>query len=241
MRVNIFIPCIVDQIYPHIAINMEKILNYFGVKTDYIEEQTCCGQLSYKNGYFDHAQKLGEKFIQEFNNGRYVVMPSVSCATMIKKYYPKIFYNTSQHNDLKQLLPKIYEFTDFLFNQAGTTSLDVTYNTDIAIHISCSGMRGYGNTDIMHKLLHTVKGLKIHELKDVDICCGFGGTFAVKNYNISSAMAKDKLMNAIDSGANYLITNDPSCLMHLQTYAQKQKLPIVPIHIADFLTLILNL
>lgn len=241
MIVNIFVPCIIDQIYPQTAVNMEKILSHFGIETQYIEEQTCCGQIAYKNGYFDHAQELGEKFIKEFNNGFPIVIPGVSCAVMIKKYYPIIFHNSSQHNDLKQLLPKTFEFTDFIFNTAGIQTLNTRYSARATIHTSCSGLRGYGNSDVMKKLLSTVEGLIIHELKDADVCCGFGGSFAVKNHPISAAMGKDKLQNAIDTGAQYLISNEASCLMHLQTYAKKHKLPIEPIHIIDFIALILNL
>jgi L-lactate dehydrogenase complex protein LldE len=241
MTVNIFIPCIVDQLYPKTAENMEKVLRHFGIETHYIEEQTCCGQIAYKNGYSDHAQELGSKFIKEFNNGQHIVIPAVSCAVMIRKYYPKIFYNSSQHNDLKHMLPKVFEFTDFLFHVAGIQTLNTRYNAQVAIHTSCSGLRDYGNADVMHNILSTVEGLQILPLKDADVCCGFGGSFAVKNHHISAAMAQEKLQNAMDTGAQYLVSNDASCLMHLQSYAKKQKLPVTPVHIADFIALILNL
>ncbi len=241
MIVNIFVPCIIDQIYPQTAVNMEKILSHFGIETQYIEEQTCCGQIAYKNGYFDQAQELGEKFIKEFNNGLNVVMPSISCAVMVRKYYPEIFYNSSLHNDLKQLIPKTFEFTDFLYNVAGIQTLNSRYSSRIAIHTSCSGLRDYGNSNLMNKLLSTVDGLVILNMKDADVCCGFGGSFAIRNHHISAAMGKDKLQNAIDTGAQYLISNEASCLMHLKTMAKKHKLPIEPIHIIDFIALILNL
>jgi L-lactate dehydrogenase complex protein LldE len=241
MTVNLFIPCIVDQIYPETAVNMEKILKHFGISTHYVEEQTCCGQIAYKNGYFDQAQALGEKFIREFNNGNPVVIPSTSCAAMIRKYYPIIFYNSSLHNNLKQLVPKTYEFTDFLYNIAGIQTLNTRYSARVTIHTSCSGLRDYGQSDVAEKLLSTVEGLDIHPLKDADVCCGFGGSFALKNHHISVAMARDKLQHTIDTGAQYLVSNEASCLMHLKTYAKKQKLPITPIHIIDFIALILNL
>jgi len=241
MTVNIFIPCIVDQIYPQTAVNMEKILNHFGIQTHYVEEQTCCGQFAYKNGFFDQAQQLGEKFIKEFNNGNNIVMPAVSCAVMVRKYYPKIFYNSSQHNDLKQIVPKTFEFTDFLYNIAGIQTLNSKYAADVCIHTSCSGLREYGVASPMQKLISTIDGVIIHPLKDDDVCCGFGGTFSIKNPSISAAMAKDKLENAIDAGAQYIISDEASCLMHLKTYASKQKLPITPIHIIDFIALVLNL
>ena len=230
-----------DQIYPQTAVNMERVLNHFGIETNYIEEQTCCGQIAYKNGYFDQAQELGSKFIKEFNNGNPVVIPSLSCAVMVKKYYPKIFFNSSQHNELKFLVPKTFEFSDFLFYEAGIQTLNSEYNADIAIHTNCDGLRNYPRTDGVHKLLSTVRGVDIREFKDQDVCCGAGGSFAIKNHDISAAMAKEKLQNVIDSGAQYLVSSEISCLMHLQSYARKNKLPILPVHIADFLALILNL
>jgi len=241
MTVNIFIPCIVDQIYPKTAVNMEKILHHFGIDTHYVEEQTCCGQIAYKNGYSDQAQKLGEKFIKEFNNGNPVVIPSVSCAVMIRKYYPKIFYNSSQHNDLKQLVTRTFEFSDFLYHEAGIQTLNTRFNADVVIHTSCSGLRDYGREDITEKLLSTVEGISIQPLKDNDVCCGFGGSFAVNNFHISAAMAREKLHHAAESGAQYIVSTEASCLMHLKSYARKNKLPIEPIHFADFIALILQL
>ncbi len=241
MTVNIFIPCIMDQIFPQTAVNVEKVLNHFGIETHYIEEQTCCGQIAYKNGYFEQAQELGEKFIKEFNNGYPIIIPSLSCAVMIRKYYPKIFFNSSQHNELKQLIPKTFEFSDFLYYEAGIQTLNASHNADIAIHTSCSGLRDYERTDAPFKLLSTVKGVNIQEFSDHDVCCGFGGSFAFKNHHISAAMGKEKLENVIDSGAQYLVSSEISCLLHLQSYARKNQLPVVPVHIADFIALILNL
>jgi len=241
MKVNIFIPCIIDQIYPQTAVNMEKILNHFGISTHYVEEQTCCGQIAFKNGYPEQAQILGEKFIKEFNNGNPVVIPSVSCTVMIKKHYPGIFHNSSQHNDLKQLIPRTFEFSDFLYNQAGIQTLNSRFRADVVIHTSCSGLRDYGKEDVIQKLLSTVEGVEIHEMHDSDVCCGFGGSFALTNHNISAALAKEKIDNAISTGAQYLVSNEASCLTHLKTFVKKNKLPIEPIHIADFIALILNL
>jgi L-lactate dehydrogenase complex protein LldE len=240
MTINIFIPCLIDQIYPQTALKMEKILIHFGADINYIEEQTCCGQIAYKNGYFDHAQALGEKFIKEFNNGFPIVIPSVSCAEMIRKYYPKIFHNSSRHNELKQILPKTYEFIDFFYNELGIQTLNTQFNSSAIIHTSCSQIRGYGDQRNMFSLLSTVEGLALYEFQDDD-CCGFGGSFSVKNHHISAAMAKDKIENALNTDAQYLITNDVSCLVHLQTYAVKQKLPITPIHIIDFIALVKNI
>lgn len=241
MNVNIFIPCIVDQFYPQTAINMVKVLEHFGAKVNYISEQTCCGQLAYKNGYFDQAMELGDKFIGLFNNGNYIVAPTVSCIMMIKKYYPKIFNNSSRHNDLKQLVPKTYEFTDFLYNVMGIQVIQAKHNAVVCIHHSCSNTKEYFNSNILYKIIKTIDEIKIKELPDPENCCGFGGTFSIKHTNISNSMASDKLSNAINTGAQYIICNDPACMMHLRTYAQKNKLEIQLVHIVDFLAMVLEL
>lgn len=238
MTVSIFIPCIIDQIYPQTAVNMEKILKHYNVDVDYPEEQTCCGQMAYKNGLFDQAMELGDKFIGEFNNGNTVVIPAVSCAVMIKQYYPKIFYNSSRHNDLKQLVPRTFEFADFFYNQLGIQKISMPYNADVTIHTSCSELRDYTPQNSTELILKSIDGVNVFPLPEADVCCGFGGSFSVKNPHISASMAADKIQNAINTGAQYLIANDPSCLMHLQTYVKKQKLAITPIHLIDFLALV---
>ncbi len=240
MRVNAFIPCVVDQMFPKTAESMINILEHYKVSIDYNAEQTCCGQMAYKNGYIEQAISLGDKFISEMNNGNYVVSPSVSCIVMLRKYYPKLFYNTSRHNELKQLLPKCYEFTDFMYNVLGIKKVHCSHNATITIHSSCS-VNDYDEPNTTHKLLSTISGVNIVNLPNADVCCGFGGTFSYKNPYISAAMAEEKLQDAIKTGAQYLISNEPSCLLHLQSYARKQNIPLQILHVADFIAMALDL
>lgn len=235
MIVDIFIPCFIDQFYPAIGMNMVKILEKFDVGVNYNTEQTCCGQIAYKNGYIDTARELGEKFIRDFSNNRYVVSPSASCVSMVRNYYPELFHNTSLHNEYRQLQKNIFEFTDFLVNILKIKSTGATFDTRATYHNSCSALREYGMSDQAEILLRNVNGLKLIEMADHDVCCGFGGSFSIKHPDISAAMAEQKVTNAIDAEVEYIISMEALCLMNLDNYIKKNQLPLKTIHIVDVL------
>ena len=214
---------------------MVKILEKLGVKIHYNDNQTCCGQMAFNSGFWDEAKEMGEKFLKDFPNNRPVVAPSASCVGYIKSYYPKLFFNTALHNEFKQLQRNIYEFTDFLVNILKVTDLGATFEHKVTYHDSCAALREYGLKDEPRKLLENVKGLELIEMKDTHVCCGFGGTFSVKHEAISTAMAEQKVHNALDTGAEYIISTDSSCLMHQDGYIRKHKLPLKVTHIADVL------
>jgi L-lactate dehydrogenase complex protein LldE len=235
MIVDLFIPCFIDQVYPQVGINMVKIFEKLGVGVDYNTEQTCCGQMAFNSGFWEDARKMGEKFIHDYANNRYIVAPSASCVGMVRNYYSELFNNTSLHNQCKQIQKNIYEFTDFLVNVLNVEDLGAEFNEVITYHDACAALREYGLKKQPRQLLSHVKGLELIEMKDNEVCCGFGGTFSVKFEPISTAMGEQKVQNAIDSGASYIVSTEASCLMHLQGYISKQKLPIKTIHIADVL------
>ncbi|HNW70068.1 MAG TPA: (Fe-S)-binding protein [Bacteroidales bacterium] len=235
MIVDLFIPCFIDQVYPQVGMNMVKIFEKLGVGVDYNTEQTCCGQMAFNSGFWEDARKMGEKFIHDFSNNRYIVAPSASCVGMVRNYYSELFNNTSLHNQCKQIQKNIYEFTDFLVNVLNVGDLGAEFNELITYHDACAALREYGLKKQPRQLLSHVKGLELIEMKDNEVCCGFGGTFSVKFEPISTAMGQQKVQNAIDSGASYIVSTEASCLMHLQGYISKHKLPIKTIHIADVL------
>ena len=235
MTVDIFIPCFIDQFYPDTGFNMIRILEKLGHKAHYNTEQTCCGQIAFNSGFWEEAKAIGSKFIKDFQNNRPIVAPTASCTGYVKKYFPELFHNTSLHLEYKQMQRNIYEFTDFLVNKLNVTDVGATFMHTVTYHDSCAAMREYGLKDEPRRLLSQVKGLNLVEMKDNEVCCGFGGTFAVKNEPISAAMADQKVQNALDTGAEYIVSTDASCLMHLQGYIDKQKLPIKTIHIIDVL------
>jgi L-lactate dehydrogenase complex protein LldE len=235
MKVDIFIPCFIDQVYPQTAFNMVKILEKLDVEVHYNENQTCCGQISFNSGFWDDAKTLGEKFIKDFNTGRTVVTPSASCGGYVKNYYGELFHNTGMHLEFKQLQKNMMEITDFLVNVMHITDLGATFEHKVTYHDSCASLREYKLKDEPRSLLSHVKGLELVEMAERDVCCGFGGTFSVKNQGISSAMAEQKVQNAIATGAEYIISTDASCLMHQAGYISKHKLPLKVMHIVDVL------
>lgn len=235
MIVDIFIPCFVDQFYPQTALNMVKVLEKLGCAVNYNPEQTCCGQPAYNGGFVDEAKEVGEKFIREFQNDRYIVTPSASCAGMVKNYYPKMFHNSVMHNSCKQVQKNMFEFSDFLVNVLKITDLGATLKGTATYHDSCSALREYGIKREPRVLLEKVRGLTLKEMKDTEMCCGFGGTFSVKYEPIAVGMAEQKVKCAVETEADYLISTDLSCLMHLDGYINKNGNKIKVMHLADVL------
>jgi len=235
MIVDIFIPCFIDQIYPETGMNMVKVLERLDVAVNYNTNQTCCGQMAFNSGYWDEAKAIGEKFIRDFSNDRYIVVPSASCVGMVKNYYPLLFHNTALHNEYKILRKNIFEFTDFLVNILKATNIGAKFDHVVTYHESCAARREYGLTNQPRILMRNVQGLELVEMKDIETCCGFGGTFSIKHQAISSAMAEQKVQNALDTGAEYIVSTEASCLMHLEGYITKNNKPIKTIHIADLL------
>lgn len=235
MTIDIFIPCFIDQFYPETGFNMIRILKKLGHEVHYNPNQTCCGQMSFNSGFWEEAKAIGEKFIKDFPNNRPVVGPTASCTGYVKNYYPELFHNTSLHIEYKQLQKNIFEFTDFVVNELGVTDIGASFPHKVTYHDSCAALREYGLKDEARQLLAKVEGLQLVEMEEREVCCGFGGTFAVKNEPISAAMAEQKVDNALKTGAEYIVSTDASCLMHQQGYISKNKLPIKTIHVIDVL------
>jgi L-lactate dehydrogenase complex protein LldE len=225
----------VDQLYPQTAFNMVKVLEKAGVEVQYNTEQTCCGQPAFNAGFRDEARDVCAKFLRDFSGHDYVVAPSASCVGFVRNYYSALFDNSSLHNEVKDLQKRTFEFSDFLVNVLGVEDLGATFYGKAAYHDSCAALRECKIKEEPRKLLSHVKGLELLEMKDVETCCGFGGSFAVKFEPISVAMADQKVNNALQTGADYIISTDLSCLMHLDGYIRHKEYPIKTMHIADVL------
>lgn len=237
MKADLFVACLIDQFYPMTAMNAVKLLKAAGVEVEYNPEQTCCGKFAFHSGFADEARTLGEKFLHDFPNNRPIVGLSASCVGFIKTRYKEIFYNSSKHLECNRLVGNIYEITDFLVNKAHKDYFEAVFPHKAAYLDSCSSLRELGLKDEARQLLSKVNGLELVEMRHPEVCCGMGkGLFAVQHEAISSSMADQKLKNAMETGAEYLITNDIACHMHLDSYAKKQGLPIEVIHIVDVLT-----
>ncbi len=233
--VAIFVPCFIDQLYPQTAFNMVKVLEKVGCKVVYNAEQTCCGQPAFNAGFRDEAKAVCTKFVNDFKNAEVVVAPSASCIGFIKNYYPALFDNSSLHNEVKELQKKVYEFTDFLVNVLNVTDVGASFNAKATYHDSCAALRECKLKKEPRILLEHVAGLELVEMADVETCCGFGGTFAVKFEPISIGMGDQKANNAAATGAECIISTDMSCLMHIDGVVKNKQLSLQTYHIADIL------
>ncbi len=235
MNVQLFIPCFVDQLYPTTAFNMIRVLEKAGCTVSYNQNQTCCGQPAFNAGFWDQSKEVCNKFLEDFKSSDLVVAPSASCVGFIRNYYTKLFDNSSSHNKVKDLAKRTYEFSEFLVNVLGVQDFGASLNTTATYHDSCAGLRECKIKTEPRRLLANVKGLQLTEMHDVETCCGFGGTFAVKFEPISLAMGEQKVDNAIATGAEYIISTDLSCLMHLDGYIKNKGYSIKTMHLADVL------
>ncbi len=235
MTVQLFIPCFVDQLYPQTAFNMIKVLEQVGCTVQYNPVQTCCGQPAFNAGFREDAKDVCSKFIRDFSGSDYIVASSALCVGFVRNYYPMLFDNSSVHNDVKNLQKRIFEFSSFLVNILGVEDLGAALIGKATYHDSCAGLRECRIKEEPRKLLSRVRGLELIEMNDVETCCGFGGSFAVKFESISVAMADQKLTNALATGAEYIISTDLSCLMHLDGYIRYKGYKIKTLHIADVL------
>jgi len=235
MNIQLFIPCFVDQVFPETAFNMVKVLEKLGCSVEYNTDQTCCGQPAFNAGFREEAKDVCTKFIKDFEGADYIVAPSASCVGFVRNYYPSLFDNSSYHNEVKDLQKRTFEFSEFLVNVLQTENIGASLLGKATYHDSCAGLRECKIKQEPRKLLSKVKGLELLEMNDVETCCGFGGTFAVKFEAISIAMADQKVNNAIQTGADYIISTDLSCLMHLDGYIRYKGYELKTFHIADVL------
>jgi L-lactate dehydrogenase complex protein LldE len=236
LKIQLFIPCFVDQLYPDTAFNMVRILEKAGCTVEYNQEQTCCGQPAFNAGFQEDAKEVCLKFLKDFSSTDYIVSPSASCTGFVRNYYPGLFVDSSFNKEVKAVGKRIYEFSDFLVNVLHKENFNANMPGKATYHDSCSALRECKIKTEPRVLLSHVKGLELVEMEDVETCCGFGGSFAVKFEPISLAMADQKVNHALKTGAKYLISTDLSCLMHLDGYIRHKGLPLKTLHIADVLS-----
>ena len=235
MNVQIFIPCFVDQLHPSVGFNMVKVLERAGCSVSYNTNQTCCGQPAFNAGFWGEAKDVCKKFLKDFTGNEYIVSPSASCVGFVRNYYMKVFEFSSFLSDYKKLQSNIFELSDFLVNVLHFTDFNATLQATATYHDSCAALRECNLKSEPRVLLSKVNGLQLLEMNDVETCCGFGGTFAVKFEPISIAMADQKVANAALTNAQYIISTDMSCLMHLDAYMKKKGMEIKVLHLADVL------
>jgi len=214
---------------------MIKVLEKACCEVQYNTNQTCCGQPAFNAGFREESRAVCSKFMKDFDGGDYIVAPSASCVGFIRNYYPKLFENSAVHNQVKDLGKRTYEFTEFITDVLKIENYGAELNAKATYHDSCAALRECKIKQGPRRLLSFVKGLELVEMNDVETCCGFGGTFAVKFESISIGMADQKITNALATGAEYIISTDLSCLMQLEGYIKAKELPLKTMHIADVL------
>jgi len=235
-RVALFVTCLVDLYRPNVGFSAIQLLEEAGCQVEVPRLQTCCGQPAYNSGDRATARDLAEAVIREFLPYDYVVVPSGSCGGMIAKHYPGLFDNDPQlRARADALAAKTYELVSFLADVMGMERVAARYEGVATYHDSCSGLRELGVKQQPRKLLSTVQGLSLKEMKDPEVCCGFGGTFCVKYPEISTRMVADKVRDIAATGADTLLAGDMGCLLNMAGRLKREGVPVKVRHVAEVL------
>src|SRR5208282_473028 len=235
MTVTLFIPCFVDALFPRAGISMVEILERLGHKVVCPEEIVCCGQPPFNSGYWDEARAVAVKVLAQLKDAEVIVIGSGSCGAMLKNFYPELFKDTPQAELAKQISSRTWEFSEFLVSQLGVTDLGAKFPHKVTFHDGCHGLRELGVKKSPRALLAKVRDLHLVEMSEAETCCGFGGTFAAKFPMISTAMGEVKCASAAETNAEYIVSNDSSCLMHIQGLLSWQGSKLKTIHLAEVL------
>ncbi len=244
MKIGLFIPCFMNELYPDVCKATYKILKNLNLQIDYPLNQTCCGQPMANSGCAKDVKKLAQQFVEIFKDYDYIVAPSGSCVTMVKEHYAPFFDNDKNYNKVKA---SIYEICEFLHDVIKVENLDfkVSFPHKVGVHNSCHGHRilklatpselNIPYDSKLKNLLNKINNIELVTLKREDECCGFGGTFSVQEEAISVAMGKDRIKDHINSHAQIITGADMSCLMHMEGIINRDKTPIKVMHITQIL------
>ncbi len=235
-QASLFVTCIIDQMYPQVGASVVRVLRRLGVQVDFPLEQTCCGQPLYNSGFARQSRTLAERVLESFRESQYVVVPSGSCAAMLKVFYLDLFRNDPElHKRAQELSAKVYEFSQFLTDVLGFEDVAASYSGTATYHPSCHLLREMEVREQPEKLLRNVKGLELKELPGGEVCCGFGGTFAIKFPHISEAMLADKTENILSTGSDTVVSCDMGCLMNIEGALSRLGSPVQARHLAQIL------
>ncbi len=235
-KIGLFVTCLVDLFRPSVGFAAVKLLEDADCVVEAPAAQTCCGQPAFNSGDREDARAVAAQVIKAFEGYDYVVAPSGSCAGMLKKHYPELFEgDEAAHKRAETFSAKVFELTSFLTDVLGVKTVDAQFDGTITYHDSCSGLREMGISSQPRKLLKSVDGLSITEMKDPDVCCGFGGTFCVKYADISNKIVGEKSANIKASGADTLLAGDLGCLMNMAGKLKREGSAIKVRHVAEVL------
>lgn len=236
MRISIFITCLGNTLYPDLGVIMAKIFTRLGHTVDYPDKQACCGQISFNSGYMEDTRAVARNLIDAFEKSEVVVAPSGSCIGMIHHNYPFLFKDDPIYlQKTNDLIHKSYEFSQFMVNVLKQPDLGARYNAKVTYHPSCHATRLLGIREEPLTLLEHIQEIEVVPLPEAQLCCGFGGTFAIKMPVISEAMVREKAHHVIESGADILTGLDMGCLMNISGYLEKHGHPVPAMHLIQLL------
>jgi L-lactate dehydrogenase complex protein LldE len=238
VRASLFITCYNDTLFPETGRAVVALLERLGVELNFNPRQTCCGQMHANTGFRTEAFSQAKRFVRLYQDAETVVIPSSSCVAMIRDQYPALFNelgNEELRGEFRALLPRVYELSEFLTDRLAVNDVGAYFPHRVTYHASCHGLRALNIGDRPFRLLDKVRGIELVPLPNLERCCGFGGTFSVKNGDVSSAMLAVKLEDVMSTGAEFCTALDNSCLMHLGGAMHRQFAGMKTIHMAQIL------
>lgn len=236
-RVALLSTCIVDQLFPEVGLATIRLLERVGVKAEFPQGQTCCGQPFFNMGHREQARALALHTLEVFEGYDAVVLPSGSCTAMVKVFYPDLFPSDDPtHGRMAALAAKTFELSQFLVQQLGIHDVNASFGASVTYHDGCHCLRELRVRDEPRQLIRGVQGCRLVEMDGCDACCGFGGTFSVKFKEISAAMVRDKVAAIEATGADFVVTTDSSCLMQINGALSRSGSRVRPLHLAQLLS-----
>lgn len=238
MRVALMVTCINDALYPGTGQAVVRLLRRLGVDVEFPMAQTCCAQPMVNTGYLDEAVPVVRTFVDAFSGYDAIVTPSGSCAGSARHQHGLVARRSGDaglERAVAEVSPRVYELSEFLVDVVGVTDVGAYFPHTVTYHPTCHSLRMLGVGDRPRALLEAVRGLTLIDLPGADQCCGFGGTFAVKNADTSLAMGSDKVRHVQDTGAEVLVAGDNSCLTHIGGLLTRQRAGVRTVHLAEIL------
>jgi len=236
MKISLFITCFNDTLFPQTGRAAVEVLERLGHEVEFRPEQTCCGQMHSNSGYPAEALTLVRRFVDTFRDVPMIVVPSTSCTTTIRVQYPRLAADDpALLDEVKTLVPRVFEFSQFITEILGLNDVGAYYPHRVTYHASCNSLRGLKLGDAPKNLLQAVRGIDFVDLPAIEECCGFGGTFAIKNAEVSTAMLADKMRAVLATGAEVVTAGDNSCLMHIAGGLSRLQTGVRAMHLAEIL------
>jgi L-lactate dehydrogenase complex protein LldE len=238
MRIALFVTCLTDTLFPDTGKAVVTLLERLGHQVSFPERQACCGQMHFNSGYRRESLPMARGFVETFHSFEAIVTPSASCASMVREYYPALAAESGDAalaEAVAQVAPRVHDVAGLLVDVLATVDVGACFPHRVTYHPSCHSLRMLRTGDAALRLLRAVQGIDLVDLPAATSCCGFGGTFAIKNADVSAAMCADKVAAVRATGAQVLCSADNSCLMHVGGALSRQRTGVATMHLAEIL------